>query len=322
MHCGLSDRRIVPAADRPRISAREQKLPPFAPPDPGSSVPLTAAAFHPVWGDTPAAPDVVDRFDSSAPAPVRPTIAPHHILRCTQESGRLRPPRRHWLGSIDRPMPECPFDTPCHTVRGSAGQAIPSLCHVTPSATSEHSMGLVGSSPIPRSLIACCVSFQLRPLPSTGITRLHQYYGPLRHPRRPSLSLTSCRLIVFRPPLGLPVLRLVPLACMPSPLPRQDRWARSLVLSHRLRPSPDYRRVGSCISCFGACSAFSIVTACQLAKSPKATLYTGGFSSFVTSTTAPIATGWSEPVPRVGLSPTVNQRLFTAHDKVELRLWS
>src|SRR5437016_14130633 len=28
-----------------------------------------------------------------------------------------------------------------------------------------------------------------------------------------------------------------------------------------------------------------------------ATLYTRGFSSFVASTTAPIATGWSEPVP-------------------------
>src|SRR3954447_10400939 len=106
---------------------------------------------------------------------------------------------------------------------------------------------------------------------------------------------------------------------MPSPLPRQDRWARSLVLSHRLRPSPDYRRVGSCLSCFPACAALSAVSACRLAKSPKATLYTGGFSSFVASTTAPIATGWSEPVPRVGLSPTVNQRLFTAHDKVELR---
>src|SRR4029434_4118119 len=106
---------------------------------------------------------------------------------------------------------------------------------------------------------------------------------------------------------------------MPSLLPRQDRWARSLVVSHLLRPAPDYRRVGSCISCFGACSAFTRLTACRLAKSPKATLYTEGFSSFVTSTTAPIATGWSEPVPRVGLSPTVNQRLFTAHDKVELR---
>ena len=34
-----------------------------------------------------------------------------------------------------------------------------------------------------------------RPLPSTGITRLRQYYEPLRHPKRPGLSLTSCQLI-------------------------------------------------------------------------------------------------------------------------------
>src|ERR1017187_10061127 len=30
----------------------------------------------------------------------------------------------------------------------------------------------------------------------------------------------------LRSPLGLPVLRLVPCVCMPSPLPRQDRWNR------------------------------------------------------------------------------------------------
>ena len=59
----------------------------------------------------------------------------------------------------------------------------------------------------------------------------------------------------------------------------------------------DYSRVGSCIVCFEACSAFTLVTACTLAKSPKATLYTGGSGSFVASTAAPIATGWSEPVP-------------------------
>jgi len=40
-----------------------------------------------------------------------------------------------------------------------------------------------------------------------------------------------------------------------------------------------------------------------------ATLYTRGFSSFVTSTTAPIATGWNEPVPGRDLSPAVDQRL-------------
>jgi hypothetical protein len=47
----------------------------------------------------------------------------------------------------------------------------------------------------------------------------------------------------------------------------------------------------SCVNFFEACTAFPLVTACKLAKSPKATLYTRGFSSFLTSTTAPIATG-------------------------------
>jgi hypothetical protein len=49
-----------------------------------------------------------------------------------------------------------------------------------------------------------------------------------------------------------------------------------------------------------------------------ATLYTGGFSGFVTSPAAPIATAWSEPVSLAGLSPAVDQRLFTAHNKVVL----
>ena len=39
-----------------------------------------------------------------------------------------------------------------------------------------------------------------------------------------------------------------------------------------------------------------------------ATLYTGGSGGFVASTAAPIATGWSDPVPGAGLSPTVVQR--------------
>src|ERR1700719_1947024 len=86
----------------------------------------------------------------------------------------------------------------------------------------------------------------------------------------------------------------------------------SLVRFHQLRPSLVLGRVGSCVNIFEACSAFTHVTACTLAKSPLATLYTRGFSSFVASTAALIATGWSEPVPgrvypRCGLAP------FTAH---------
>src|ERR1019366_5025188 len=66
---------------------------------------------------------------------------------------------------------------------------------------------------------------------------------------------------------------------------------------HQRRPSPDNSWVGSCIISFVACSAFTRVTTCRLAKSPYATLYPGGSGGFVASTAAPIATGWSDPVP-------------------------
>jgi hypothetical protein len=42
------------------------------------------------------------------------------------------------------------------------------------------------------------------------------------------------------------------------------------------------------------------------------TLYTGGFSRFVASTAAPIATGWSESC-RAGFAPAGKPWLGTAH---------
>jgi hypothetical protein len=83
---------------------------------------------------------------------------------------------------------------------------------------------------------------------------------------------------------------------------------RSLLL-HRHRPSPHNGWVGSCIISFEACSAFTHVTTCRLAKSPYATLYTEGSDGFVISTAAPIATGWSDPVPGRVFHPAVVQRL-------------
>jgi hypothetical protein len=66
---------------------------------------------------------------------------------------------------------------------------------VTLSATSENNSGvtrLIANLPF---VVASCVRPQLRPLPSTGVTRLRQYYEPLRHPSQPGLSLASCQLI-------------------------------------------------------------------------------------------------------------------------------
>ena len=51
---------------------------------------------------------------------------------------------------------------------------------------------------------------ELRPLPSTGVTRLPRYYEPVRHPRRPGLSLAGVRLGSRSPPLGFPLLQQLP----------------------------------------------------------------------------------------------------------------
>ena len=108
----------------------------------------------------------------------------------------------------------------------------------------------------------------------SAVTQLLRYYEPLRHPTQPGPPLTSCQLIREpRSPLGFPVLRLVSSACMPSPLPRQvDGLFRSYDFHHR-RPSPITRWVGSCITCFEACSAFTHVMACTLAESPSDPLH-------------------------------------------------
>src|SRR5215510_13850031 len=65
--------------------------------------------------------------------------------------------------------------------------------------------------PISRSLTTCCVRLELRPLPSTGVTRLPRYCEPLRHPRAPGLSLAGVRLIIPDHALGPPVLRTLSL---------------------------------------------------------------------------------------------------------------
>jgi hypothetical protein len=62
---------------------------------------------------------------------------------------------------------------------------------------------------------------------------------------------------------------------------------------------------------YKACSAFTRVAACTLALPPIRDTLIEGFSHFVASMTAPIASGWSGC--RVGLAPTGKRRLVTAH---------
>jgi hypothetical protein len=132
--------------------------------------------------------------------------------------------------------------------------------------------------PISRLSATSCVGLELRPLPSTGVTRLRQYYGPLRYPSRTSLSLAGVWLRGSAPsPIGFPVLRWISLyrhAVVITPVARWVLIARGTVYSNRFHSSPaaaafpirvqGRRHIGR----FEACSTFTRVTACRLAESP------------------------------------------------------
>jgi hypothetical protein len=77
---------------------------------------------------------------------------------------------------------------------------------------------------------------------------------------------------------------------MLSPLPRRSGWAYYFAHSPQpYQPSRKGCRVGLRIVLFEVCSAFTRVTACTLALSPIRDTLIEGFSHFVASMTAPIA---------------------------------
>src|ERR1700720_4497015 len=82
---------------------------------------------------------------------------------------------------------------------------------------------------------------------------------------------------------------------MLPPLPRCSSWAYSSLISPgRISLPRKGCRVGLHIVLFEACSAFTRVAACTLARSPIRDPLPEGFRHFVTSMPAPVASGWSE----------------------------
>jgi hypothetical protein len=189
---------------------------------------------------------------------------------------------------------------------------------VTLSATSENNLGVI-------RLIAnlpFCRRF-LRP-PSTEAPSLHrsyrlrQYYEPLRHPSQPSLSLTSCQLIHTAITAGTSRVAYGPLclhavANTPAGLMELVRSYHSTNFGLPTKPG----RVGSCISLFEACSAFTHVTACMLAKSPSDSLH----QRLQQSRCLPCCSDCyrvERTSCRAGLTPAVDHHLFTAHPVMRL----
>src|SRR5467141_449219 len=176
---------------------------------------------------------------------------------------------------------------------------------------------LSGLSPISLSIVASCVRLQLKPLPSTGVTRLHRYYEPLRHPSRPGLSLASCQLIHTAITAGTSRVAYGPL-CLHA-VANTPAGLMEFIRSY------DSTSFGLPTNRGGSAPALSVSGPAQrsLALRPAcspsrlATLCTRGFSSLVASTAALIATGWSEPVPG-RVTPAVDHRLFTTHPVTRL----
>jgi hypothetical protein len=177
---------------------------------------------------------------------------------------------------------------------------------------------LLGSSPIFLSFVACCADpwtkapSLRRHCPASSVLRAHPPPQPGRPvPRgrpvgRPTPATAGASRVALRSPH----------TNMPSPLPRQDRRSlrnRSLGLRRR-RPSPCVRRVGSRVKCFEACSAFTHVTACSLARSPCDPLprrlqpvrYLPDCSRCYRV---------ERSSSRAGLAPAENRRLCTAHGR-------
>ena len=90
-------------------------------------------------------------------------------------------------------------------------RVLSSLQHVVPSAALAHIAGVSQGCPNLPCFATFSTRLELRPLSSTGITRLPRYYGPFRHPIAPSLTVTGLRLVdTTDHAIGLPVLRAFP----------------------------------------------------------------------------------------------------------------
>jgi hypothetical protein len=130
------------------------------------------------------------------------------------------------------------------TAHGQPG--LPFAGELVPSATAESAMEVIGNTATLRILGRFHNVPEARPLPSPSVTRLRRYYGPLRLPRQPGLSVAGVRLAHAATTWGLPCCVRSPCADMLAPTTPARPWPGWCSPSWpRRRPSPNVRRVGS-----------------------------------------------------------------------------
>src|SRR5450830_457323 len=155
----------------------------------------------------------------------------------------------------------------------------------------------------------CC------PLPSTGITQLHWYYGPIRRPKMPGLSVTGVRFVVPDHTMGFPVLLSLSLCTCCHQYPGA---AAVFVFTQFLQPCqtspirfsgrPAHRPFRGFFCVPSRCGLHTRTATSTWQALPK------GFGHIVTSIAAPVATGWSRGV---GLTPTGKAPPFHGAQRTE-----
>ena len=220
--------------------------------------------------------------------------------RADAKRSRCAPQADLPTGSLPIPPPRTPgFDS-----FASACDALRAL---------RHERGVLGSA-TPAGVRPSRVPPHLRPLPSTGITRLPQYCGASPPPCRPGLPLAGCRLARATPPPGFPVLppssSSMRAAVITPAEPAGARVAR-FPASGSL---PHYSGGSASASPVSSPARRSLrVAAHMVAKPPRVARCIGVLQSkSLPPSTAPIATGWSDSC-RAGFAPAEGQHLSTAH---------
>ena len=138
------------------------------------------------------------------------------------------------------------------------------------------------------------LSLELRPLPSPALPSFVGITSLSATPKRPACSSRASGLAIPGHAMGLPVLRALSLCtcCRHYPDAADGRLLRSFAQPYQ--PSPVRRPGRPAHNLFEVCTAFTCVAACTLALSPIRDTLSEGFSHFVSSMTAPVASGGSE----------------------------
>jgi hypothetical protein len=243
----------------------------------------------------------------------------HWRDRPPERSGPGEPGQRHDLGRLRRDCrggktlrtgPSTPFPLPAHRT-GHADFPHPALgpgsfwrharcpalawpSDIASVVASGSSRALLDSSSI--ASFPCCSVRTLEPglLPSTGITRLQRYYEPLRHPLRPDAQRACWP--PWPPKWASRVARRPLLTCCHPP-PRRSGPGSSSSASRSIAAFPQSRQGRPSHRDFrgrlGVHSRYGL-PAC---RQPEAASFLPGFSRFVASTTAEIATRMGRPLP-------------------------